>query len=207
MLQIDVGGAGGNKQRVAVRQHMILCFLPMIFPLLSWLGFFATVAQVLLLRELLVAFEGNEISVGIVLTAWLAWTAFGSGTAGLVLRRRAGLARGLFPGALMLAGVAFPFTLAGARLLRAFLQTARGEVLGPVSILYSFLLLLPFCFLSGALFAASASRLLALVRRPGPLVGQGLLPGSPRFGGWRCSWSFLPRGSFTVPGGDGPMPS
>ncbi|MEW6670599.1 MAG: hypothetical protein AB1427_02795 [Thermodesulfobacteriota bacterium] len=42
-------------------------------------GFAATVAQIILLREFLVRFYGNELSVGIVLAAWLMWNAVGSG--------------------------------------------------------------------------------------------------------------------------------
>lgn len=41
-------------------------------------GFAATVAQILLLRELLVVFYGNEMSTALVLSGWLLWTAAGS---------------------------------------------------------------------------------------------------------------------------------
>lgn len=41
-------------------------------------GFAATVAQILLLRELLILFHGNEMSTALVLAGWLLWTALGS---------------------------------------------------------------------------------------------------------------------------------
>ena len=41
-------------------------------------GFAATVGQILLLRELLVLFYGNEMSTALVLAGWLLWTALGS---------------------------------------------------------------------------------------------------------------------------------
>ncbi|MFC1856824.1 hypothetical protein ACFL9U_02220 [Thermodesulfobacteriota bacterium] len=44
-------------------------------------GFAVTIAQILMLRELLVLFFGNEISTGIIFAAWLIWTALGSGFA------------------------------------------------------------------------------------------------------------------------------
>lgn len=47
-------------------------------------GFASALGQILLLRELLVLFYGNELSTGIVLTAWLLWTAAGSYAAGRV---------------------------------------------------------------------------------------------------------------------------
>jgi spermidine synthase len=41
-------------------------------------GFVSAMGQILLLRELLVLFLGNELSAGIVLTSWLLWTAVGT---------------------------------------------------------------------------------------------------------------------------------
>ena len=40
-----------------------------------------TLAQVLLLRELLVLFYGNEMSTALALAGWLLWTSLGSGLA------------------------------------------------------------------------------------------------------------------------------
>ena len=44
-------------------------------------GLAATIAQVLVLRELLVLFHGNEMSAGFALAGWLIWTALGSAVA------------------------------------------------------------------------------------------------------------------------------
>ena len=44
-------------------------------------GFATTLAQVLLLRELLVLFCGNEMSTALALAGWLLWTSLGSGLA------------------------------------------------------------------------------------------------------------------------------
>src|SRR5271157_3219232 len=41
-------------------------------------GFSAVIGQVVLMRELMVVFSGNEISLGIMLATWLFWTATGS---------------------------------------------------------------------------------------------------------------------------------
>jgi spermidine synthase len=45
-------------------------------------GFVATVAQVIILRELLVLFYGNELSAGLIFAGWLLWSGLGSGLAG-----------------------------------------------------------------------------------------------------------------------------
>lgn len=50
-------------------------------------GFAATIAQVLLLRELLVLFYGNEMSTALALAGWLLWTAVGSALAARVSSR------------------------------------------------------------------------------------------------------------------------
>jgi spermidine synthase len=42
------------------------------------LGVLSQVAQVALLRELLMVFHGNELSIGIIFSAWLAWVGIGS---------------------------------------------------------------------------------------------------------------------------------
>ena len=41
-------------------------------------GFSGLVAQILLLRELLIVYSGNELSIGIILANWLILGAFGS---------------------------------------------------------------------------------------------------------------------------------
>jgi len=56
-------------------------------------GFSAVVGQIVLMRELIQVFNGNEISLGILLGMWLLWTAVGSGAASWILRafsRRSG---------------------------------------------------------------------------------------------------------------------
>jgi spermidine synthase len=44
-------------------------------------GFIATVAQIIILRELLVLFYGNELSAGLIFAGWLLWSGVGSGVA------------------------------------------------------------------------------------------------------------------------------
>ena len=44
-------------------------------------GFVATVAQIIILRELLVLFYGNELSAGLIFAGWLLWSGLGSGLA------------------------------------------------------------------------------------------------------------------------------
>ena len=42
------------------------------------LGLTSTIGQLLLLRELVAVFYGNELVLGLILAAWLAWVAAGA---------------------------------------------------------------------------------------------------------------------------------
>jgi len=122
---------------------------------LALIGFSTVLGQIVLMRELIVVFNGNEISLGIMLATWLFWTAAGSG-----------LSSGFAPGgnnarravaALeCLLGVSLPPTIWGLRASRTFFQTVPGELVGPVPMLLTSLACLSlFCVVSGSLFVAA----------------------------------------------------
>ncbi len=120
------------------------------------IGFSAVIAQVVLVRELIVVFHGNEASLGLMLASWLAWTAAGSSIAGYI-HARDDAHRKRITVLMALSAITFPVTIAAIRFSRGFLQTVPGELLGPVStLLASGLVLAPFCLISGALFAAGS---------------------------------------------------
>jgi spermidine synthase len=108
------------------------------------------------MRELMVVFYGNEISLGLMLASWLIWTAVGSGIAGrLAARTRA--PRRLMAGLEALVALALPATILAVRTSRAVLETVPGESLGPGPMLLGSLATLSlFCVLSGSLFAAGS---------------------------------------------------
>jgi spermidine synthase len=146
------------------------------------LGFTASIAQIVLLRELMLVFGGNEISLGLVLAVWLLWTAVGSGVVGRLALRTA-YPRRWMAGLQALVALSLPATVLGVRLGKAALTTVPGESLGPAAaLLVSLAALSLFCILSGALFTA-ASRLWAdtgarvyMVEAVGAVAG-GLLAG------------------------------
>ena len=122
-------------------------------PVLILIGFTAAIAQIVLMRELMVVFCGNEISLGLMLGSWLFWTAVGSGIAGRFAREP----RRLMAGLEALVAVTLPATILAVRASRSVLETVPGESLGPGPMLLGSLLTLSlFCMLSGALFAAGS---------------------------------------------------
>ncbi len=128
--------------------------------ILSLIGFTSVIAQIVLMRELIVVFYGNEISLGIMLAGWLLWTAIGSSVSGQVSARLRD-SRKLMACLQTLIAAVFPLTILAVRASRPVLQSVPGEILGPAPMfLTSFVTLSVFCLLSGALFAAG-SRLCA----------------------------------------------
>jgi len=123
---------------------------------LSLIGFTSVIAQIVLMRELIVVFYGNEISLGIMLAGWLLWTAIGSSMSGKIATRWRDSRKLVALLETLIAGV-LPLTIFVVRASRAVLQSVPGEILGPAPMfLTSFVTLSVFCLLSGSLFAAGS---------------------------------------------------
>ncbi len=119
-------------------------------------GMFAMLAQLVVLRELLVAFCGNEITIGLSLAGWLLLTGAGSGLFGLVQRRcdaprLAWLITALLVWLALVAPAEVFFIRAAPRLLRV----PFGEQ-APPGLMFVFIAaaLIPLCLPVGALFPA-----------------------------------------------------
>ncbi|KPK68438.1 hypothetical protein AMJ71_06870 [candidate division TA06 bacterium SM1_40] len=118
------------------------------------MGFGAMVGQLVLMREIIVAFYGNELSLGAILASWLLWVGLGSAVGarivGVVVRSRL-VAYGLAQAALALL---VPISLVAARTVKSALGVGPGEVVGIGPMLFSsFVLLAPLCLSVGATFA------------------------------------------------------
>ena len=125
--------------------------LPLIA--ISVTGFASSLGQILILRELLVLFYGNELSTGLVFTSWLLWTAAGSGIAGRWSHRinPSGSTLSLL---LVLLAILLPATLCWIRATRVLWSIPLGELLPPGKmLLISFSSTGAFCLLSGFVFA------------------------------------------------------
>jgi spermidine synthase len=108
------------------------------------------------MRELIVVFNGNEISLGIMLAVWLLWTAIGSGVCSTLDlgRNHARLGLAALESS---AGLSLPPTIWALRASKSLFQTVPGELVGPVPMLLASLVCLSlFCMISGALFVVAA---------------------------------------------------
>ncbi len=123
---------------------------------LALIGFTAVIAQVVLMRELIVVFHGNELALGLILAAWFFWTALGSSLLGRVICRVRNT-RALTACLQGVVSFAFPLSIIAARFGRSAFQSIPGEILGPGPMLAaSFIVLSLFCAVSGGLFAAGS---------------------------------------------------
>jgi len=135
------------------------------------IGFAATVGQILVLRELLTVFSGSELAVAVVLAAWLFWTALGAVLGGRISQFRFAT-QSLFGYLQCSSGLTLTATVFFIRIARLLFQVGAGELVSLVQMLaISFLLLAPFCLISGSLFSLACSLLAALIpnwtRSPG----------------------------------------
>jgi len=119
------------------------------------MGFSGLVAEILLLRELLIVFSGNELSIGVILANWLILEALGCFFPGR-LAEKPGSRVEAFSVITILFSVSLPAAIVLTRLLKSMLGVSIGESIGFFPMLYgSFLILMPVSMLHGALFTFS----------------------------------------------------
>ncbi len=114
------------------------------------------VAQVLLLRELLVSFYGNELILGIILANWLIAEALGAFLLGKFVER----VKNKFNAFVILEiifSLFLPLSIYFSRVFKNFLGITFGEALSLGTIFYvSFFIILPVGFCHGGLFSVSS---------------------------------------------------
>jgi len=126
--------------------------IPPHLPAVIMLGTVSQIGQVIFLRELLMVFHGNELSIGLILAAWLVWIGLGSGLGAALVNR---VNRPLLLFLLSTAGLVLtlPASIFFMRGLRSLFDVVPGAYLSlPDMILSCFLLLAPACLLLGLQF-------------------------------------------------------
>jgi spermidine synthase len=136
------------------------------------MGLGALLAQIILLRELMKVFSGNELTAGIVLAAWLFWTAVGSALLGARADRLQDKTS-IFATVQMILSVCLLASFLLVRYLRPLLGTPAGEIASlPQMVCGIFLLLIPLCLCSGFLFALGCSLLGEIAGKGARSIGQ-----------------------------------
>jgi spermidine synthase len=133
------------------------------------MGLGALLAQIILLRELMKVFSGNELTAGIVLAAWLLWTGLGSALSGAFADRLPNKPS-IFATVQLILSVILLASFLLTRYLRPLLGIPAGEIASLLQMVAGiFVLLIPLCLCSGFLFALGCSLL-------GEITGKGARP-------------------------------
>ncbi len=120
------------------------------------LGTSSVAVQLVMIREVMSSFSGNELVIGLVLGAWLLFTGLGSAL-GVPLARRQRPERTLFIGHMLIAIMPF-LQIAAIRGLP--LLWVRGEMPGLTSaIVSSTAILIPYCLVGGAMLPVAGALL------------------------------------------------
>ncbi len=111
------------------------------------------IAQIILIRELLVSFLGNELTIGVIFANWLVLEAIGSFVFGKYVEKiKRKLEVYIF--LQLIFSIGFPFSIYLSRVFKNILLITPGEGLGLIQVYYSSLLiLLPTALPHGALFS------------------------------------------------------
>ncbi len=120
------------------------------------LGFVSLVSQVLILREFLLVFNGNELSIGVVLLAWMFWSSIGSWGFGTLTKKSSNSALYLISCQLALV-VLLPIEIFLIRIMKFLLHMPHSEIIKISTMLFSaFFLILPYSILLGFMFSLSS---------------------------------------------------
>jgi spermidine synthase len=145
------------------------------FPLkisLIIMGISSIVAQILLMREFLISFLGNELTLGVILANWMLLEATGAFVLGKSVERT-GKRLEIYVILQIIFSLALPFAVYLARIFKNFLLTTPGEGLGFAPVFYaSLLILLPVAVSHGALFTYGSKLYSQYLHEEAPSIGK-----------------------------------
>ncbi len=135
------------------------------------LGSYATVAQVLLIREFLVIFFGNELCLGIILGTWLMGVALGAAFGARIVAKIK-CSQSLLVVSLFTTSILLPLEVVLIRILRHILDIPTGEYIPlPLLLFSSIFLIATFSFAIGFIFPMICKIIQGITRDPAADIG------------------------------------
>lgn len=159
------------------------------------MGFSGLVAEILLLREMLIVFSGNELSIGIILSNWLILEALGAFLAGRTAEKSRNMLASFTLITLLFSASLFPAVFL-TRILKTLIGLSVGESIGLIPMFYtSWLILLPVSLLHGALFAYGCRIYAMFSAQEGTSAGRVYVYETVGaiIGGIACTYLFIPH--------------
>ncbi len=116
------------------------------------LGLTSMIGQIIIIRELIVVFYGNELSLGVILASWLFWTAIGSSVFGRLVDKIS-FKTTLLAAVQLSASIILPLNILLIRSIKSLLNISTGEIIGlQPMFMVSFISLSLICVLLGFTF-------------------------------------------------------
>ena len=136
------------------------------------LGLTSMVGQIIILRELVVVFYGNELSLVVILASWLFWTSFGSAILGRAVDKLKSKEK-MLSYAQLLISLLLPLNIFLVRNIKSILNISPGKLIGLVPMLgASFISLSFICILLGFTFTLLAKISAEKSKTPSGGVGK-----------------------------------
>ena len=152
-------------------RNKTFCVLILTFLCIAAIGCYATIAQVVLIREFLNIFYGNELCLGIVFGAWFLGIAIGA-FVGAKIEHTFKHAFTVFMITLMVLCFVLPIQIVFVRGIRGLLSVGVGEYISILPLLLTSIgLVLPFSFIIGFIFPFSSKVILGTTRNAAVDIG------------------------------------
>ncbi|MBU4457332.1 MAG: hypothetical protein KJ902_01180 [Candidatus Omnitrophica bacterium] len=136
------------------------------------LGLTSIIGQIIIIRELIVVFYGNELSLAVILASWLFWTSIGSFLLGRLVDRLKSK-EALLSKIQLLTSIALPLNIILIRNIKSILNISTGKIIGVVPILSSsFLSLSIICMILGFTFTLISKLISEKSKIPAKEVGK-----------------------------------
>ncbi|MBU4343560.1 MAG: hypothetical protein KKG21_06085 [Candidatus Omnitrophica bacterium] len=136
------------------------------------LGLTSMIGQIIIIRELIVVFYGNELSLAVILASWLFWTSIGSFLLGRLVDRLKSK-EALLSKIQLLTSIALPLNIILIRNIKSILNISTGKIIGVVPILSSsFLSLSIICMILGFTFTLISKLISEKSKIPAKEVGK-----------------------------------
>lgn len=138
------------------------------------LGLFSTISQIIMFREFLVVFYGNELSIGIIFSSWLLGVSLGAGIGGKLSSRFPKIRTNLYLFSLIFFIMSFllPVQVGILRNFRSLLNIPAGEFLPITSVLYAALVtIVPLSFTIGLIFPFTCNIFKGLTKEKATDIG------------------------------------
>ena len=136
------------------------------------MGISSIVSQITLMREFLISFLGNELTLGVILANWMVLEAMGAFILGKSAERIEKKLE-IYVILQIIFSLAFPIAIYLARIFKNLLLLTPGEGLGFAPVFYaSFLILLPVAVSHGTLFTYGSKLYSQYLQEEAPSIGR-----------------------------------